>query len=95
MKLTKKQIEILTLMNLGWELGKNTSTSARNISHNRVWWLQKGGIGRGGESKEIHGKVNILNLYQEKLILSTGFNFPSEKYYLTKKGKKLLNESKN
>jgi len=82
-KLTKKLIEILIFMNSGWELG---------ISHagSFGFWLQKGGCGKGGEYKEIHGRTNIYKLKIEGLIASNGYGFPTEKYHLTDKGKLFL-----
>jgi hypothetical protein len=82
MKLSKKLIEILQLMNNDWELGFD--------KFRYKWWLQKGGCGYGGDSKNIHGKTNIKFLIQENLISSKGFNYPTETYCITEKGKEIL-----
>jgi hypothetical protein len=43
-KLTKAQYRILNLMYSGWELGLNNDYQGK-------CWIQKGGLGRGGESE--------------------------------------------
>jgi len=85
MKLTPKLIEILKLMNSGWQLGLSKSCTGG-------WWLQKGGCGYGGESKRFHGNVKIFELVKENLIKSDGYGFPTQTYHLTEKGKGFLNE---
>ena len=45
-KLTPIQQEVIDLMKQGWELGSSLDLSGR-------CWLQKGGLGRGGESKTV------------------------------------------
>jgi hypothetical protein len=88
MPLTPKLIEILKLMNNGWELG--LSDRARNGFE---WWMQKGGLGRGGEAKQIHGRVDVYKLKREGLIDNDGkFHFPTTSYFLTDKGKQFLKE---
>ena len=53
-KLTPLQQEIIDLMKDGWELGTAMGLNPRS-------WLQKGGLGKGGESKEIKsGTVHAL-----------------------------------
>jgi len=85
MKLSPKLIEILVLMNSGWELGRSNTSSLG-------WWLQKGGIGKGGETNEIHGRTNMYMLTNSKLIASNGYGFPTQKYYLTEEGKQFLKD---
>lgn len=45
-KLTPIQQEVIDLMKQGWELGGSMGIGSRS-------WLQKGGLGKGGESKEV------------------------------------------
>ena len=85
MKLNSKLIEILELMNSGWQLGNSGACM-------RGWWLQKGGCGKGGETKYLHGRTNVYELWTKKLIVSDGYNFPIEKYHLTEKGKKYIEQ---
>lgn len=78
---SKKLEEILRLMNSGWELG---------CGHSGGYWLQKGGIGRGGECIWIHGRTNVYLLRGEDLIAPYGKEFPTQKYHLTDKGKEYI-----
>ena len=53
-KLTANQQEVIDLIKQGWELGSS-------ISINGKCWIQKGGLGRGGESKMVsNSTVRIL-----------------------------------
>ena len=45
-KLTPIQQEVIDLINQGWELGSSITLDGR-------CWIQKGGLGRGGESKKV------------------------------------------
>lgn len=49
-KLTPIQQEVIDLMNRGWELGADLSVSGR-------CWLQKGGLGKGGKSKNVNSST--------------------------------------
>lgn len=54
MILTKNQSEIVKLMSEGWQLGSTNGIEVRT-------WLQKGGCGKGGESKNVNAtSVNAL-----------------------------------
>jgi len=89
MKLSPKLLEILELMNDGWELGFSIGVSKA------LWWIQKGGLGRGGEAKYPHGRIQIRRLSKEGLIANDGkHHFPTTPYFLTDKGKKFLKEIK-
>lgn len=62
-------------MKEGWEMGCDI------FNNNRVW-LQKNGIGYGGETHEV--KHNTFESLQKKgLIYSVGRTFPVTKYKLT------------
>lgn len=52
--------EVLELMAAGWELGKRHGYAASV-------WLQKGGIGRGGEARDVHA-ATFKSLYKAGLI---------------------------
>ena len=87
MKLSKKLIEILELMNNGWELGRD--------HHMCRWWLQKGGLGYGGDAIRLHGRTKVRMLLSEGLIEDDGkHHFPTTPYYLTDKGEEYLKELK-
>lgn len=73
MKLSKAQQEILDLMNNGWELGKYGGLEPK-------YSIQKGGLGRGGESKIINYRT-ILALYKKGLIKSIG-GWNPERFHL-------------
>lgn len=87
-KLSKSQLELLKLMADGWELGKDATGSSG-------WWMQKGGLGRGGEAKNVH-LTTAHNSYKKGLIKrdDTKPHFPSTHYCLTEKGKKAVEEDK-
>jgi len=82
-KLSKKLKEILELMNTGWELGIDHFNQERR-------WVQKGGCGFGGESKDIHKNANIKFLIFDGLIKSNGYDYPTETYRITNKGRTAL-----
>lgn len=81
MKLSKKLIEILQLMNNKWQLGRGEDGK---------YWLQLNGIGRGGKTKWLHGRTQIGKLLNLNFIESCGWSFPTTKYQLTDKGKQYL-----
>ena len=81
-KPTKKQMEVLTLMNEGWEMGFS------NTMNSRVW-LQKNGVGRGGESMDVH--INTFNgLHLRGLVRRKEYKFPTSEYVLTDAGREAL-----
>lgn len=72
MKLTKAQQEIIDLLKNGWELGISAGFNAR-------CWIQKGGIGRGGESKDIrHSTYTALRKAKAIKLVEQGY--PTSKY---------------
>lgn len=76
MRLGEKQKEILNLMNNGWELG-------RNLTMQGNYWLQKGGCGRGGETKHDISPDSVHGIYKKGLIRVNKKSFPLETYELT------------
>jgi len=76
--LTPSQKEVIKLMREGWELGASGSTS----NH----WLQKDGVGRGGETKKINNSIAFV-LREKNLIFCPEYHFPSSTYLLTELGK--------
>jgi hypothetical protein len=78
-KLTKAQQEVIDLMRQGWELGVSTTADGR-------WWLQKGGLGRGGETNNVNANTAHA-LLRAGLIRSAGYSFPTQHYLLTDKGR--------
>jgi hypothetical protein len=79
-KLSKTQYKVLQLMNEGWQLGTDT------FNKNRTW-LQKNGIGHGGETFEV--KQNTLNsLKKLNLIDFDKEQYPVNIFKLNKLGEK-------
>jgi hypothetical protein len=78
-KLSDNQKEVIKLMREGWGLGKSNGLSTRS-------WLQKNGIGRGGEAKTISNNT-FLSLVKKKLIAQKKYDFPTATYILTELGK--------
>ncbi len=87
-KLSKKLLEILELMNSGWEFCQDDDCGI-----DKHWRLQKGKLGHGGDCIYPHGRTRIHTLIDLKLIKNDGeHHFPTTPYYLTSKGKLLLKE---
>ena len=73
------QAEVLRLMAEGWELGHDTAFGARGGG---CWgWLQRGGLGRGGECIDVHGSV-AKALIRRGLIRRERLSFPTERWVL-------------
>ena len=85
MKVSKTQLEVLCLMADGWELGQTASGG------NSSYWIQKGGLGRGGKVKKI-GHGTGYALYKKGLIetASSKFRYPTSHYCLTEKGRNVV-----
>lgn len=73
-KLSKVQQEVIELMKAGWELGVSSGAVPRA-------WLQKNGVGRGGETKKLaistYHKLRDLGYF---IMVHDGF--PVKKYRL-------------
>ena len=80
MKLSKIQIEILKLMSEGWELCSSTTFDLSSST-----WLQKGGCGKGGQTKCISIATKHA-LFKKGLIGYKKYEFPTTRWFLTKKG---------
>jgi hypothetical protein len=52
--------EVLTLLNEGWELGCSVGRT----------WMQKGGLCRGGESRNVHG-TTVNSMIKKRLIVDS------------------------
>lgn len=70
-KLSKTQQEVVELMRSGWELGQGMNLYGRT-------WLQKGGCGRGGDTKNISSatlfalrKANAIKVKKREWSLET------------------------
>jgi hypothetical protein len=81
MKLSPVQREVLRLMSSGWELGEDMGTNSHA-------WVQKGGLGRGGETKKVNSNT-VYALWREKYIEIVKEAFPTRRFKLTEKGKKI------
>jgi len=81
MKISKVQRKIILRMREGWELGQEMGFHS---SH----WLQKKGIGKGGESLDV--RVDTVHaLFKRKLIQTKSQDYPIRKYELTEKGREI------
>jgi len=91
MRLGKRQKDILIKMSNGWELGITLTI------HGGLW-MQKGGLGRGGEAIRNISSDSVWSLYNKHLIKIAYRHFPTQGFVLTRSGKdiawKLLEESK-
>lgn len=74
MKLTKAQDRVVSLMKEGWELGWS------NTMDGRVW-LQKGGVGRGGQTERVL-VATASALCKAGVIVCDKREFPTSKYRL-------------
>lgn len=81
MTLSKRQREVIDLMGEGWEL-------ARSMGFDCRYWIQKGGAGYGGESKNVNANTGY-SLYKKGLIEVNVIKYPRETYKLTDKAKGL------
>ncbi len=81
MKLTTNQIEVIKLMREGWQMGHSAVMTRRT-------WLQKDGVGRGGESKDVN-KNTFNSLVFKNLLNQDKYSFPTVTYKLTELGKTL------
>ena len=87
MKLTNRQAEAIVLMQCGWQLGK-TMTFVTSTRDKERAWLQKGGIGKGGDS--VHVNMNTFYaLYKAGMIEQDKQDMLARPklYKLTQKGK--------
>lgn len=73
-KMTKAQQEVIAMMRDGWELGASTSFDGR-------CWLQKGGCGKGGETKSVNHKT-VAALRESGVIEIAERSFTTDKYRL-------------
>jgi len=79
MKLNKTQLDVLTRMAEGWELG---SFNGECTNHNMI---QYGGLGKGGISVDV-SNATILSLVKKGLIATAAMRSPYSTWRLTDKG---------
>lgn len=71
-KLSKAQQKIIDLLNSGWEIGWMLDSSDR-------CWIQKGGAGRGGESRNVN--ISTARALREAgNIVCVESKFPTARY---------------
>ena len=81
MKLSKAQKEIVGLMKDGWELGHSQGMHPRA-------WIQKGGVGRGGDTMKM--SMSTFHVLLDKNLVELSLkSFPTSKYNLTELGKSI------
>ena len=74
-KLSPAQADVIDRMTNGWELGVSVTMNGRA-------WLQKGGVGKGGETKAV--SISTLSaLSHLGLIVRAKDGFPTVVYSLT------------
>jgi len=80
-KLSAKMKEVIEKMRGDWELAKSISLTGHA-------WIQKGGTGKGGESKAVNAST-LQALYDRNLIFvpKGRENYRLERYELTSLGK--------
>lgn len=78
MNLTHKQIGIIQLMKEGWEMAYD------NFMTKRKCWVQKNGVGKGGES--IRVEASTFKALKEKGLIKEEYNYPTSTYRLTESG---------
>ena len=86
MKLTPRQVVVIKMLAEGWHLGLSTSG-------NRYTWLQKDGLGKGGEAKSVHNQT-VSSLFRAQLIEPGPYSFPSREWFLSDRGKKAAQKLK-
>jgi uncharacterized protein YjhX (UPF0386 family) len=75
MKLSKRQQEVVDLLSDGWEIGFSNT-------FNGSVWIQKGGVGRGGETRNVH-TATVFALLDRGIIMCVRSGFPTSCYRLT------------
>tara|TARA_Y100000310_G_C20686245_1_gene819215 strand:- start:1215 stop:1466 length:252 start_codon:yes stop_codon:yes gene_type:complete len=73
-KLSRAQQHVLDRMKDGWELGRSSTFEGGA-------WLQKDGLGRGGQTETVNSATLIV-LWRNGLIVPVGSHFPTQKYTL-------------
>ena len=74
MKLSKTQQNIIDKTNNGWALG-----TSQMVRSNRSW-LQKGGLGRGGDTEDV--SIATIRALLKKELLKSKYGFPKIEYFL-------------
>ena len=74
MKLSKAQERVVSRLKEGWELGWSQTMSKRV-------WLQKDGVGRGGETEGV-ASVTANSLLKAGIIVCDKREFPTSRYRL-------------
>lgn len=87
MRLGKQQRKILELMTQDWQLGLSLGLHPH-------YWIQKGGLGKGGEANHNLNQVTCLSLVKNGYIRVAYRKFPTEAFELSALGLELLKESK-
>lgn len=77
-KLSPAMQHVIDLMANDWELGHSSGMRASV-------WLQRGGCGRGGDTRQVHAST-FYGLYQRKLIRERKRDCPTTTYQLTALG---------
>lgn len=73
--LSATQIDVLIRLSNGWQLGRSSGFFKL---HSRTW-IQKGGIGKGGEAVTVPS-ATFKSLLDKKLIILTEERYPTRMY---------------
>jgi hypothetical protein len=74
-KLTKPQLEVIDLLRSGWGIGLSTTMDSRV-------WIQKGGAGRGGESRTLRHPTFAALCKAGLVVIDGKRDFPTTRYKL-------------
>jgi hypothetical protein len=85
MKLSARQLDVLRKMADGWKLWHSTGWYTRT-------WLQNGGLGKGGETREVH-LLTFEALSKRKLIRAVEYHVSESRYVITDAGRAALAEA--
>lgn len=74
MKLSKTQEEVVSLMKEGWEMGHSMTMDGNT-------WIQKNGVGRGGECKTVYANTYAA-LSRKGFLECISEEFPTMRFHL-------------
>jgi hypothetical protein len=81
-KLSANMKDVIELIRKGWELGM----SRRYLRTSHPYYLQKGGVGKGGQTKTIHSRT-VHGLLDRRLVVHKETDLCWLKYELTDLGR--------
>lgn len=76
---------LIAIICQNWEIGLDSTYS------NGGWWMQQGGLGRGGPAQKVNSRTAFI-LCERKWIKAGKRTFPTTHYMVTDLGKAALEE---